>query len=81
MKIENQDLNINLNLLADVACKKTLLSSKENEVKEFVFGEINKLKEYAIYYNKNIKNLDIEEVNNLIENELLKNENVILPKI
>lgn len=78
---ENQDLNNNLNLLADVACKQILLFSKCDEVKEFVFGEINKLKEYAIYYNKNIKNLDIKEINNLIENEFLKNENSILLKI
>lgn len=69
---ENQDLNNNLNLLANVACKEQLLFSKYDEVKQFIFLEINKLKEYAIYYKKNIKSLEVKEINNLIENELSK---------
>lgn len=52
---ENQDLNNNLNLLANVACKEQLLFSKYDEVKQFIFLEINKLKEYAIYYKKILK--------------------------
>lgn len=68
----NQDLNNNLNLLADVAYKEWLLISKHDELKQFISLKIEGLREYAIYYQKNIKNLEIKEINDLIENELSK---------